>query len=91
MVFTLLKDSNGATGEAFFKLAKTVALLIVNQKKMLSTVVDAMGVTGQTNLSTYAAIAAGNDKLNTAGGPDVPSDASYNPYAKVNTAFSSAG
>jgi hypothetical protein len=68
-------------GEAFFKLVKTFALLIVNQKKILSTVLDTTGVKGQTNLSTYAAIAAGNDKLNTAGGPDVPSDASNNPYA----------
>ncbi len=81
MVFALLKDSDGAMGEAFFKLAKTVALLIVNQKKMLSTVVDTTGEKGQTNLSTYAVIAAGNGKLNTAGGPDVPSDASNNPYA----------
>jgi hypothetical protein len=36
--------TDGGMGEAFFKLAKTVDLLIGNQEKVLSTVVDAMGV-----------------------------------------------
>jgi hypothetical protein len=36
--------TDGGMGEAFFKLAKTVDLLIANQEKVLSTVVDAMGV-----------------------------------------------
>jgi hypothetical protein len=38
-------------GEAFFKLAKTVELLVGNQEKILSTVVDAMGVLEKSSSS----------------------------------------
>jgi hypothetical protein len=48
--------NDGAMGEAFFKLAKAVDLLIDNQEKILSTVVDAMGMIDKSSRSTsYAA------------------------------------
>jgi hypothetical protein len=47
-------------GEAFFKLVKTVDLLVENQEKILSTVVDAMGMVGKASAApSYAAIAEG--------------------------------
>ncbi len=50
--------------DAFFKLAKTVNLLIVNQEKMLSTVVDAMGVVSNAPSSSYTTVAGcGKQKL----------------------------
>ncbi len=36
--------NDGGMGEAFFRLTKTLDLIIENQEKVLSTVVDAMGV-----------------------------------------------
>jgi hypothetical protein len=47
--------TDGGIGEAFFKLAKTVDLLIGNQEKILSTVVDAMGVLDRHATPSYAA------------------------------------
>jgi hypothetical protein len=44
--------TDGGMGEAFFKLAKTVDLLVCNQEKILSTVVDAMGVLDKSSSST---------------------------------------
>jgi hypothetical protein len=35
--------NDGGMGEAFFRLTKTLDLIIENQEKVLSTVVDAMG------------------------------------------------
>ncbi len=48
--------TDGGMGEAFFKLTKTINLLIENQEKVLSTVVDAMGVLSNPHAS-YAAVA----------------------------------
>jgi hypothetical protein len=50
--------NDGAMGEAFFKLAKAVDLLIDNQEKILSTVVDAMGMIDKSSRSTSYAAAA---------------------------------
>jgi hypothetical protein len=52
--------TDGGMGEAFFKLTKTLDLLIGNQEKILSTVVDAMGVIDR---SSSAAAHSGGRKL----------------------------
>jgi Holliday junction resolvase RusA-like endonuclease len=55
--------NDGGMGEAFFKLAKTVDLLMVNQEKLLSTLVDTMGLVGSTApISSYASAAARGKK-----------------------------
>jgi hypothetical protein len=55
--------NDGGMGEAFFKLSKTVDFLISNQEKILSTVVDAIGVLGKDNGPvSYASAAAGKGK-----------------------------
>jgi hypothetical protein len=50
--------TDGGMGEAFFKLAKTVELLVGNQEKILSTVVDAMSVLEKSSSS----VASGRGK-----------------------------
>jgi hypothetical protein len=50
--------TDGGTGEAFFKLAKTVELLITNQEKMFSMMVDAVGVAANSAPSSYASAVA---------------------------------
>jgi hypothetical protein len=48
-------------GEAFFKLVRTVDLLIENQEKILSTVVDAMGMVSKSSaMPSYATVAEGS-------------------------------
>ncbi len=54
---TCYTATDGGMGEAFFKLTKTIGLLIENQEKVLSTVVDAMGLMGNPHTS-YASAAA---------------------------------
>ncbi len=54
---TCYTASDGGMGEAFFKLTKTINLLIKNQEKVLSTVVDAIGLLGNPHPS-YASAAA---------------------------------
>ncbi len=49
--------TDGGTGEAFFKLAKTVELLITNQERMFSVMVDTVGVAAKTASSSYSAAA----------------------------------
>jgi hypothetical protein len=56
---TCYTATDGGMGEAFFKLTKTINLLIENQEKVLSTVVDAMGVLGSRQAS-YASATSGN-------------------------------
>ncbi len=51
--------NDGAMGEAFFKLAKAVDLLIDNQEKILSTVVDAIGLIDKSSQTHSYAAAAG--------------------------------
>jgi hypothetical protein len=41
--------TDGGTGEAFFKLAKTVELLITNQENMFTVMVDAVGLAGKAS------------------------------------------
>ncbi len=53
-------STDGGIGEAFFKLVKTVDVLIENQEKILSTVVDAVGVVSKsTTTRSCAAVAEG--------------------------------
>jgi hypothetical protein len=47
--------THGGTGEAFFKLAKTVELLIANQEKMFTVMVDAVGAVGKAPNPSYSA------------------------------------
>jgi hypothetical protein len=54
---TCYTATDGGMGEAFFKLSKTINLLIENQEKVLSTVVDAIGLLG-SRPDTYASAAA---------------------------------
>jgi hypothetical protein len=56
--------TDGGMGEAFFKLVKTIDLLIGYQEKILSTVVDAMGVLDRHPVTSYASVAAGAGKFN---------------------------
>jgi hypothetical protein len=56
---TCYTATDGAMGEAFFKLSKTINLLIENQEKVLSTVVDAIGLLGARPDSYASAAAAG--------------------------------
>jgi hypothetical protein len=58
---TCYTATDGAMGEAFFKLTKTINLLIENQEKVLSTVVDAVGPLG-SRPSSYASAAATGKK-----------------------------
>ncbi len=51
-------STDGGTGEAFFKLAKTVELLISNQEKMFGMMVDAVGVVGKPPAPSYASASA---------------------------------
>ncbi len=54
-------STDGGMGEAFFKLVRTVDLLIENQEKILSTVVDAMGMVSKSSaVPSYAAVAEGS-------------------------------
>jgi hypothetical protein len=54
-------STDGGMGEAFFKLVKTVDLLIENQEKIISTVVDAMGMVSKGSaVPSYAAVAEGS-------------------------------
>ncbi len=55
--------NDGGMGEAFFKLSKTVDLLIENQERILSTVVDALNIVGKSNVpSSYASAAAAHGR-----------------------------
>jgi hypothetical protein len=54
--------TDGGMGEAFFKLAKTVDLLIGNQEKILSAVVDAMSVLDKHSTTSYASAVKGHGK-----------------------------
>jgi hypothetical protein len=54
---TCYTATDGGMGEAFFKLTKTINLLIENQEKVLSTVVDAIGLLGKPH-SSYASAAS---------------------------------
>ncbi len=54
---TCYTATDGAMGEAFFKLTKTINLLIENQEKVLYTVVDAIGLLG-SRPDSYASAAA---------------------------------
>ncbi len=56
--------TDGGMGKAFFKLAKTVDLLIGNQEKILSAVVDAMGVLDRHSMPSYASAVKGQGKPN---------------------------
>jgi hypothetical protein len=58
---TCYTATDGAMGEAFFKLTKTISLLIENQEKVLSTVVDAMGLLGSHPTSYASAAASGKN------------------------------
>jgi hypothetical protein len=49
--------TDGGTGEAFFKLAKTVELLITNQERIFSVMVDTVGVAAKAPSSSYSAAA----------------------------------
>ncbi len=49
---TCYTATDGGMGEAFFKLTKTINLLIENQEKVLSTVVDAVGLLATPTLRT---------------------------------------
>jgi hypothetical protein len=46
--------TDGGTGEAFFKLAKTVELLISNQERMFTIMVDAVGISQKPPGKSYA-------------------------------------
>ncbi len=46
--------TDGGTGEAFFKLAKTVELLISNQERMFTIMVDAVGIAQKPPGKSYA-------------------------------------
>jgi hypothetical protein len=75
--------NDGGMGEAFFKLARTVDLLMVNQEKMLSTIVDAMGVVSNpTPLSSYAS-AAVRGKKNLPMDPSIHRDDQTTPENKT--------
>ncbi len=60
--------NDGGMGEAFFKLTKTLDLIIENQEKVLSTVVDAMGVIDKNPPSSSYAAAVNNRGKNSASG-----------------------
>jgi hypothetical protein len=66
--------NDGGMGEAFFKLAKTVDLLMVNQEKMLSTIVDAMGVVSNSSNSTSYSSAVTRGKRNPPRDPSTRND-----------------
>jgi hypothetical protein len=74
--------NDGGMGEAFFKLARTVDLLMVNQEKMLSTIVDAMGVVSNPPSSSYAS-AAIRGKKNLPREPSTRRDDQANPENKT--------
>jgi hypothetical protein len=54
--------TDGGTGEAFFKLAKTVELLIANQEKMFTVMVDAVGAVGKAPNPSYSSALAKSGK-----------------------------
>ena len=55
--------TDGGPGEAFFKLAKTVELLITNQESMFTLMVDTVGAAGKAQSASYASVASrGNGK-----------------------------
>jgi hypothetical protein len=58
--------TDGGTGEAFFKLAKTVELLIANQEKMFTVMVDAVGAVGKAPKASYSSALSKSGKS----GPD---------------------
>jgi hypothetical protein len=66
---TCYSSTDGGMGEAFFKLTKTINLLIENQEKVLSTVVDAMGLLGSSQSSYSSVAAAGNSVARAPRGP----------------------
>ncbi len=49
-------------GAAFFNLARAVELLISNQDKLVSVVVDALGVLGKPNPVPYSSVTAPNSE-----------------------------
>jgi hypothetical protein len=54
--------TDGGTGEAFFKLAKTVELLIANQEKMFTVMVDAVGAVGKAPNASYSSVLSKSGK-----------------------------
>jgi hypothetical protein len=49
-------STDGGQGEAFFKLAKTVEPLIINQENIFSLMVDTVGLSGKTSASSYSSV-----------------------------------
>jgi hypothetical protein len=84
--------TDGGTGEAFFKLAKTVELLITNQEKMFSVMVDSVGVAAKSASSSFAAAARSNpDKVSGSSRRRLPSSAQTDPRPrKLRQAISKA-
>jgi hypothetical protein len=75
--------NDGGMGEAFFKLAKTVDLLMVNQEKLLSTIVDTMGVVSNPAPSSSYASAAARGKKSLPRDPSSRRDNQHNPEYKT--------
>jgi hypothetical protein len=79
-------------GEAFFKLTKTIGLLIENQEKVLSTVVDALGLMGssQTSYASAAASKQGNNRPQKGPYPNQATDPAEQKIRKVKQAIARA-
>ncbi len=56
--------TDGGTGEAFFKLAKTVELLISNQERMFTIMVDAVGISQKPPGKSYADVTVTGESKN---------------------------
>jgi hypothetical protein len=84
--------TDGGTGEAFFKLAKTVELLITNQEKMFSVMVDTVGVAAKSASTSFAAAARTDpDKVGGSSRRRLPSSAQADPRPrKLRQAISKA-
>jgi hypothetical protein len=70
-------------GEAFFKLAKAVDLLMVNQEKLLSTIVDTVGVVNNPPAHSSYASAAMRGKKSLPRDPSARRDDQQHPDNKI--------